>query len=188
MWRARGIEKEIQALRDARQRTFDQLLRITQNYQSDGAQNTKDPHKYDKLSELNDLIDRKETELMQARYEITEVILQIPSGNQRSVLLKYFVGGKTLEEIAVENGCMFDSWTEFFNKAGWNKAFADAGIDPGSVKAQIELVMKETQKGRGPIEIAQRSGLDPALTEQIARLYVTHPGVTADGIMAKMGL
>ena len=56
MWRARGIEKEIQALRDARQRTFDQLLRITQNYQSDGAQNTKDPHKYDKLSELNDLI------------------------------------------------------------------------------------------------------------------------------------
>ena len=61
-------------------------------------------------------------------------------------------------------------------------------IDPGSVKAQIELVMKETQKGRGPIEIAQRSGLDPALTEQIARLYVTHPGVTADGIMTKMGL
>ncbi len=61
-------------------------------------------------------------------------------------------------------------------------------IDPGNVKAQIELVIKETQKGRGPREIAQRSGLDPALTEQIARLYVTHPGVTADGIMTKMGL
>ena len=105
IWRARGIEKEIQALRDARQRTFDQLVRMTQNYESDGAQNTKDPHKYDKLSELNDLIDRKETALMNARYEITEVILQVPSGNQRSVLLKYFVGGKTLEEIAVENGC-----------------------------------------------------------------------------------
>lgn len=61
-------------------------------------------------------------------------------------------------------------------------------IDPGSVKAQIELVIRETQKGRGPKEIARRSGLDPALTEQIARLYVTHPGVTADGIMTKMGL
>ena len=61
-------------------------------------------------------------------------------------------------------------------------------IDPGNVKAQIELVIRETQKGRGPKEIAQRSGLDPALTEQIARLYVTHPGVTADGIMTKMGL
>ena len=31
-------------------------------------------------------------------------------------------------------------------------------------------------------------GLDPKLTEQIARLYVTHPGVTVDGIMTKMGL
>ena len=61
-------------------------------------------------------------------------------------------------------------------------------IDPGNIKAQIELVIRETQKGRGPQEIAQRSGLDPALTEQIARLYVTHPGVTADGIMTKMGL
>ena len=61
-------------------------------------------------------------------------------------------------------------------------------IDPANIKAQIELVIKETQKGRGPKEIAQRSGLDPALTEQIARLYVTHPGVTADGIMTKMGL
>ncbi len=32
--------------------------------------------------------------------------------------------------LAVENGCKFDSWTEFFNKDGWDKAFIDAGIDP----------------------------------------------------------
>ncbi len=61
-------------------------------------------------------------------------------------------------------------------------------LNPGNIKAQIELVIRETQKGRGPREIAQRSGLDPALTEQIARLYVIYPGVTADGIMTKMGL
>ncbi len=61
-------------------------------------------------------------------------------------------------------------------------------IDPANIKAQIELVIRETEKGRGPKEIALRFGMDPALTEQIARLYVTHPGVTADGIMTKMGL
>ena len=61
-------------------------------------------------------------------------------------------------------------------------------IEPANVKAQIELVIRETEKGRGPMEIARRSGMDPALTEQIARLYVTHPGVMADGIMTKMGL
>ena len=37
-------------------------------------------------------------------------------------------------------------------------------------------------------EIARRHGWDAALVEQIARLYVTHPGVTPEGIMGKMGL
>jgi hypothetical protein len=36
--------------------------------------------------------------------------------------------------------------------------------------------------------IAKKRDLDPALVEQIVRLYVTHPGVTVDGIMTKMGL
>ena len=49
-------------------------------------------------------------------------------------------------------------------------------------------VIREFRKGRGPSEIAVRTGIDVELVEQIVRLYVTHPGVTADGIMAKMGL
>ena len=61
-------------------------------------------------------------------------------------------------------------------------------FDPGNVKQQIEIVIRETQKGSGPKAIAQKYGMDPALAEQIARLYVTHPGVTADGIMGKMGI
>ena len=56
------------------------------------------------------------------------------------------------------------------------------------LKAQVETVMKETERGRGPGEIARRHGWDEALVGQIARLYVTHPGVTADGIMGKMEL
>ena len=60
--------------------------------------------------------------------------------------------------------------------------------DTGDLKKQIETVMKETEKGRSVDAIAERYGIDRALAERIARLYVTHPGVTADGIMAKMGL
>lgn len=56
------------------------------------------------------------------------------------------------------------------------------------LKSQIETVMKETAKGRPAVEIAARRGWDVALVEQIVRLYVTHPGVDADGIMAKMGV
>lgn len=58
----------------------------------------------------------------------------------------------------------------------------------GDLKAQIETVIRETTKGRPAVDIASRRGWDVALVEQIARLYVTHPGVDADGIMAKMGL
>ena len=61
-------------------------------------------------------------------------------------------------------------------------------IDPGNIKRQIEIVMKETQKGNGYGFIAEKYGMDKALVEQIVRLYVTHPGVTADGILTKMGL
>ena len=61
-------------------------------------------------------------------------------------------------------------------------------IDPKDIKTQIELVIRELEKGRGPQQIAEKYGMDPFLAEQIARLYLTHPGVTPDGIMAKMGL
>lgn len=65
----------------------------------------------------------------------------------------------------------------------------DRGLKLGAdLRSQIETVMRETAKGRPAIEIAARKGWDASLVEQIARLYVTHPGVTADGIMAKMGV
>ena len=62
-----------------------------------------------------------------------------------------------------------------------------SGSGSADLKKQIEVVIKETQKNRSPEAIADRYGYDKDLTEQIARLYLTHPGVTADGIMTKMG-
>lgn len=56
------------------------------------------------------------------------------------------------------------------------------------LRGQIETVMKEMQRGRPAVEIAARRGWDAGLVEQIARLYATHPGVTADGILDKMGV
>lgn len=60
---------------------------------------------------------------------------------------------------------------------------------PGAdLRQQIETVIRETKRGRTPAEIAKKTGMDPELAEQIARLYVTHPGVTVEGIMTKMEL
>lgn len=67
---------------------------------------------------------------------------------------------------------------------------ADSALlsDNVDIKTCIKTVMKETQKGHSPSDIARRLHIDQALAEHIARLYVTHPGVDADGIMEKLGL
>ena len=61
-------------------------------------------------------------------------------------------------------------------------------IDSDDIHKQIEVIVRDTQKGLSVESIAQKHGLDHDLVEQIVRLYVTHPGVTVDGIMTKMGL
>ena len=59
---------------------------------------------------------------------------------------------------------------------------------PQNIKQIINQVIKETNKGKPVKEIADKYGLNKELTEQICRLYLTHPGVDADGIMGKMGM
>ena len=61
-------------------------------------------------------------------------------------------------------------------------------MDSGNVYRQIEVVVHDTEKGLSVDAIAKKHGLDRDWVEQIVRLYVTHPGVTTDGIMTKMGL
>lgn len=56
------------------------------------------------------------------------------------------------------------------------------------IRRIIEAVVNETKKGRSVEMIASKQKLDSALVEKIVRLYVTHPGVTVEGIMTKMGL
>lgn len=103
--RARTIDRELHALVKTRQETMDLLTSITQNYATDGAQSTKDPHKYDKLVELDNLIDQRTMELIRVRSEILTTIGLVQSGAQRTVLISYYVRGKTLEDIAEEMGC-----------------------------------------------------------------------------------
>lgn len=100
--RARGIDREIEALLRDIQETRDRLMKITQSYTSDGAQNTKDPHKYDKLVELEDQTNQRIDELLEAKKEIASTIGKLEDHRQRTVLYSYYVRCKTLEQIAVE--------------------------------------------------------------------------------------
>lgn len=62
------------------------------------------------------------------------------------------------------------------------------GKQPPNIRRIIELVIRDTEKKIPVNKIADRHGISRELAEQICRLYLTHPGVDAEGIMRKMGL
>ena len=56
------------------------------------------------------------------------------------------------------------------------------------MKRIVKSVMRDTDKRISVSEIAAKNKISEDLAEQICRLYLTHPGVSADGIMGKMGM
>ena len=113
------------------------------------------------------------------------------SGGRRTLVLNpgscgpaRFLSPVTLAMLTVDRNGLSAERIDVLPGAGRNVQSPGSG----DLRKQIETVIRETGKGRSPAEIAKRAGMDPALAEQIARLYVTHPGVTADGIMPKLGL
>ena len=50
----------------------------------------------------------------------------------------------------------------------------------------IRQIMKDVDAGRRIPEIAVRHHIDKGFTEQVCRMYLTHPGVDVDGILDRM--
>lgn len=100
--RARWINREIRELTIKEQEARDNLTKITQSYESDGAQMTKDPHKFDRLVEYQSLIDEKLAEQAKTKTEILAVIYQLKDRRQRLVLMGRYFDMKKWEQIAFE--------------------------------------------------------------------------------------
>lgn len=115
LYRVRRVDKEITALISLADRTRDSLERITQNYDGDGAQSTKDPHKFDRLAELEDLIDQKIDEQLKLKTETLNTIMQLDNRLHREVLIGHYLNMKTWEQVAVDMGY---SWRQIMNFHG----------------------------------------------------------------------
>ncbi|MDE5823814.1 MAG: hypothetical protein K2H91_03910, partial [Lachnospiraceae bacterium] len=50
----------------------------------------------------------------------------------------------------------------------------------------VETIVREMCAGRKVEQIAKKLGADSEFVEQVCRIYVTHPGVSAQGIVDKM--
>ena len=102
--------------------------------------------------------------------------------------------------VWTEAGSAGGVWTEAGSTGGvWTGETGEAAASggetaddamkiPANIQELIPLVIKEMKRGRPVAEIAKRTGLSYELTEQICRLYVTHPGVDLDGILRRMGI
>lgn len=69
-----------------------------------------------------------------------------------------------------------------------NETHPEEEITAATVKKYLPAMMKEIDKGTTVEQLAKRFHLSRDLSEQICRLYLTHPGVDADGIMGKLGI
>lgn len=100
--RVRRIDKEISSLLRLVQRTRESLEAVTQNYDSDGAQSTKNPHRFDRLAELESLVDEKIDEQIQMKADTLCTIMELNDRVQRILLMDYYVEMMTWEQVAVD--------------------------------------------------------------------------------------
>ena len=99
--RARNIDREIDGLMRTRDETKARVLSITQSFTGDIVQSTKDPHKFDRLVELENEIDQRIEELLLVKKEIESGISVLHDARYREVLRMRYLRNMTFEEIAV---------------------------------------------------------------------------------------
>ena len=83
-----------------------------------------------------------------------------------------------------------EDWHDFIRRTPeeYENWFDNVARECETLELEILTDLCKQGKGLSVDSIAKKHGLNPELVEQIVRLYVTHPGVTVDGIMTKMGL
>lgn len=60
------------------------------------------------------------------------------------------------------------------------------GLTEDNLEQTVQSILRDMKAGRQVETIARRLGLDREFVEQVCRIYVTHPGVDAQGIVSKM--
>lgn len=100
--RGRRLDAHIDSLLRTRQKLRDDLTSTTARYTGDVVDGTRDPHKFDALVDLEDMIDREVDRLYAVKQEILAVALRVEDKASCDLLIKRYVDCKKWEHIAVE--------------------------------------------------------------------------------------
>lgn len=103
-WLRRGwqIDQEINSLLRTKQETRDRLTSVTAGYDGESVQGTRDPHRYDRLAELDEKIDQRIDQLVAVKQEIMDAIAQVEDSRYRTLLTERYMEFRTWEQIAVD--------------------------------------------------------------------------------------
>ena len=69
-------------------------------------------------------------------------------------------------------------------KADGGKGLSEAAFSVD----KLRLILRDVDKGKSVSDIAVKYEISTEMTEQICRLYLTHPGIDAAGVREKMGM
>lgn len=100
--RVRRIDEDITELLETKVKAREALTRMTQNYKSDGAQMTADPHKFERLAVLDYLIDELVDKQIETKAEILATISKLKDNRLRILVEKYYINLKPWEQVAAE--------------------------------------------------------------------------------------
>lgn len=100
--RALFIDREIDTLLAARDKEKARAESITRAMTGDPVQGTKDPHKFDRLVELDEKIDRLVDRLVEIKLDIISAVSELEDGRYRTLLLKRYVECTSFEKVAVD--------------------------------------------------------------------------------------
>lgn len=117
LMRARNIDREIDELLTERTEVIARLTSITQKLTGETVQSSKDPHKFDRIVELEFEIDRQIDDLVAVKAEIENGISKLNDGRYREILRLRYISGKTFEEIAVNIGYSYKQTCRLHGRA-----------------------------------------------------------------------
>lgn len=100
--RAWKLDAEIQSLEMAKIEERRRVLSTTSNPSNTVVSGTKNPHKYDRLVELESKIDEIIDREIAVKREILEFISDIPDARYRTLLIGRYIRFMTWERIAVQ--------------------------------------------------------------------------------------
>ena len=115
--RGRRLDDHINSLLSTRDKLWEGLTSTTARYTGDVVDGTKDPHKFDALAAMEDMIDREVDRLYSVKQEILEVVLRLGDTRYQDLLMKRYVDIKTWEQIAVEMNYTYRRITQLHGEA-----------------------------------------------------------------------